>query len=127
MMARMSEDAWWKPHRDREAAFDRIVEPAHKRLAARLAAALDRAVWSGHFGATGIDPKHLFVYVVLPRRSDVAGLAGSPRWERFKHETELDLAAAGYPVASLPSTWLGCFSQQECDERHGGNWYHFFK
>jgi hypothetical protein len=124
----MSQDQWWTQQREREAAFDRVVTPVREEMAARLQSQLRLArVWSGHFGATGIDPKHLFVYFVLPRRDDVSNLKASTSWPLIESEMQAGLASAGFPVGDLRSSWLGCFSQQECDEEAAGNWYHFFK
>lgn len=118
----------WEQIRSRERAFDRIVEPARKRMEASVRSALSGAkVWSGHFGATGIDPKHLFVYFVLPTRADVDALTISPSWPAIAGELRQKLELAGYPVSSLGENWIRVFSQQACDEEVGGNWYHFFK
>jgi hypothetical protein len=112
----------------RERAWDNIVEPARKSMEARVSVASNGVrVWSGHFGATGIDPKYLFAYFVLPTRADVDALAASAEWPPIVDELQHKLAAAGYPVSSLGERWIGLFSQQACDEEAAGNWYHFFK
>ena len=118
----------WEQIRSRERAFDNIVEPARKSMEASVCSASSGAkVWSGHFGATGIDAKHLFVYFVLPTRADVDALTISASWPVIAGELRQKLELAGYPVSSLGENWLGVFSQQACDEEVGGNWYHFFK
>jgi hypothetical protein len=124
----MSQDQWWEQQREREADFDKVVTPVREAMAGRLQDQLRLSrIWSGHFGATGIDPKHLFAYFVLPRRDDVVDLKASTSWSLVEREMQSGLASAGYPVATLESSWLGCFSQQECDEEAAGNWYHFLK
>ena len=37
------------------------------------------------------------------------------------------MGAAGYPVDALQGDWLGLYSEEECQEQAGGNWYYFFK
>ncbi|MFV8580545.1 DUF6881 domain-containing protein, partial [Ralstonia pseudosolanacearum] len=118
----------WERTRSREHGFDSIVEPARKDVEASVRSASNGTkVWSGHFGATGIDPKHLFIYFVLPTRADVDALTASPSWPAIVGELRHKLELAGYPVSSLGENWIGLFSQQACDEEVGGNWYHFFK
>jgi hypothetical protein len=118
----------WEEMRGKEREFDLIVEPARKSMEARVCSASDGCkVWSGHFGATGIDPKHLFAYFVLPTRADVDALAASSEWQVIVDEFRRSLEVRGYPVTLLKECWIGLFSQQACDEEAGGNWYHFFK
>lgn len=81
----------------------------------------------GSFGAIGIDPKHLVIYVIVPRRSDVHRLQKSGLAKEIRERLLAELKAENYPLASLRSDVLGFYSQEECDEEAGGNWYHFFK
>lgn len=113
---------------EKEAALSAIVKPVLGQLEPMLSDALGGArVWSGHYGATGIDPVHLVVYVVVPRRADVSVLEDSGAWDRYCHRLREALGQGGYPVQSLPDRFTLLTSQQACDEEAGGNWYHFFK
>ena len=90
-----------------------------------MAAASNGAkVWSGHFGATGIDAKHLFVHFCPTNTSRCWCPDCLTKLARYRRGA---LELAGYPVSSLGQNWIGLFSQQACDEEVGGNWYHFFK
>jgi len=114
--------------RRREREFSRIVEAAAKPIEADIAAVTGvQKVWCGHFGATGIDPKHLFIYFVLPARDHVAQLRMSAVWDSIKAQLRQRLDDYGYPVAALQEHWVDLFSQEECDDVADGNWYHFFK
>ena len=114
--------------RIREAEFDAIIDPAVKAVAqdiSLLSGGLK--VWGSHHGATGVDPKHLFVYFILPTRTDVHDLKESGKIQVVRSSLLAKLQESGYPVGALKSDWLEFFSEQECKEEANGNWYHFFK
>jgi hypothetical protein len=124
----MSNNEWWAATRAREQQFDAIVRPAVSATEIAIAEATNAAkVWGSHFGATGIDPKHLVVYFVLPTRAEVQRFKESEAWASIKANLLSILNAAGYPTSTLQEHWVGLFSEQECREEANGNWYHFFK
>lgn len=114
--------------RKREEEFDRIIEPAVQTTTKEMGLLLgDLKVWGGHFGATGIDPKYLFVYLVLPTRNDVINFKESGQFVVARLSLFNKLEAGGYPVSTLQENWINVFSEQECQEEANGNWYYFFK
>jgi hypothetical protein len=124
----MNDRSIWKEIDARERQLTLIVEPARKSFEGDVARAAGAAsAWSGHFGATGIDPRHLLVYFVVPTRSQVDAVLDSDAWTRIRSGFLARLAADGFPVDSLDAGSIRIFSQQACDEEHQGNWYHFFK
>jgi hypothetical protein len=124
----MSTDEWYRAISAREAKFDEMIRPAIKSAEGAIAAATNAVkVWGDHFGATGIDPKHLFVYFVLPTKKEVARFRQSPSWVSIKCALRTDLSIAGYPVSALRDAWVELYSEQQCQEVANGNWYHFFK
>ena len=119
----------WKLHKAREEAFDVKVKAALDDIKpVAIEATGIQKIWFSHFGATGIDPKHLFIFAILPKRSDVDACKASNGWKRIQEALFERLRAHGYPVESLDEN-QACllFSQQECDEEANGNWYYFFK
>ena len=123
-----SEYTWWEQSRAREAAFDEIIQPVRAKAAEMIERELGLSrVWGGHFGATGIHPRHLAAHLIVPMRADVDRLKASPLWDRIRDRLRADLQAGGHPVEALQGAWLECFSEQQCDEEADGNWYYFFK
>ncbi len=124
----MSNEAMWASFKAKEDAFDRLIVPAMKLTEVEISKTTNIAkVWGSHFGATGIDPQHLFIYFVLPTRVDVMYLKESSGWIDIKFNLLKQLELNGYPVSALREGWLGLFSEQECKEETNGNWYYFFK
>lgn len=118
----------WEQQREREAAFDKVVLPVREAMAVEISSEFGVGnVWSGHFGATGIDPKNLFAYFVVPTRDDVRRIRTSPWWAVHRQAFLERLTAAGYPTIVVSRETPGLFSEQECKEEADGNWYHFFK
>jgi hypothetical protein len=118
----------WQQQCEREAAYDKIIDSVRQDLAKQIATNFQISkVWSGHFGATGIDPKHLFAYFVVPLRSDVRLIKESPRWAAYRQQFLELIVAAGYPTSIINPEAPGLFSDQECEEEAAGNWHHFFK
>ncbi|WP_143707368.1 hypothetical protein [Uliginosibacterium sp. TH139] len=114
--------------RRKEAEFDSLIDPVVKNIAKEMSLLSGGLkVWGSHFGATGIDPKHLFVYFVLPTRADVISLTEAGKFKIVRSSLLTKLEECGYPVAALQDDWLGVFSEQECKEEANGNWYYFFK
>jgi hypothetical protein len=119
---------WWKPIKAREEALSSKVVAALadiKPLAIEVTSS--QKVWFSHFGATGIDPKHLVIFGVLPTRAEVGGCINSGGWKRIQDAILQRLRAHDYPVESLGEERALLFSQEECDEEAKGNWYYFFK
>jgi hypothetical protein len=124
----MNNDAYWAKFKAKEAAFDTMIKPATEKAQFQIARATEVAkVWGSHFGATGIDPKHLFIYFVLPTRKDVANFRQTINWVEIKSSLMRDLETNGFPVEVLQDDWVEIFSEQQCKEEANGNWYHFFK
>jgi hypothetical protein len=124
----MGSEDWWKPQRAREEALSVNIKAALadvKPLAMEVTAC--PSLWFSHFGATGIDPKYLVVFGVLPARADVDACLASGGWKRVQEAIFQSMRAHGYPVESLGEERALLFSQQACDEEAKGNWYYFFK
>jgi hypothetical protein len=119
---------WWKPIKAREEALSAKVVAALaevKPLAVEVTSS--QKFWFSHFGATGIDPKHLVIFGVLPTRAEVEACISSGGWKDVQEAILLRLCAHSYPVESLGEKRALLFSQEECDEEAKGNWYYFFK
>lgn len=114
--------------RRKEAEFDSLIDPVVKTIAKDMSLVSGGLkVWGSHFGATGIDPKHLFVYFVFPTRADVISFKEAGKIEVVRSSLFTKLKENGFPVSALQDDWLGVFSEQECKEEANGNWYYFFK
>lgn len=123
----MSREAFWSALKNTAVPFEGVVVPATQTAEREIALATRASrVWGSHFGATGIHPRFLFIYFVLPTREEVCRFRVSTTWAGIKERLRANLDANGYPISALQEDWVGLYSEQECKERSGGSWYHFF-
>ncbi|MDH5204274.1 MAG: hypothetical protein OEY75_00995 [Hylemonella sp.] len=123
----MSSEAFWAALKSTAVPFEGVVVPATQAAEREIALATRASrVWGSHFGATGIHPRFLFIYFVLPTREEVCRFRVSTAWTEIKERLRVNLEVNGYPISVLQENWVDLFSEQECKEKSDGSWYHFF-
>ena len=107
--------------------WDRIVDAATDAV---VRSSKDRgpAIESHlHYGAMGIDPKHLAIWYIYRTDEDLAAARSGGDEASLIALTRAELARLGFPQAALQEIHVGCESRETIEREAGGNPYQFFK
>ena len=111
----------------RQRRWDTVVGKAISKVAADARKAGVKLHTQLHYGAMGIDPKHLAIWFIAPSDADLQAFNTAGICRDLEAATQKELRSAGYPEEALVLIYIGCESHESIMRETGGDYFHYFK
>jgi hypothetical protein len=114
--------------RDKRQKFlEAIVEPAMERVLNSISSKNPRVTKTFFYGAMGIDPKHLVTWYIFSKDKDLEEAKQNGLTKEISEKMRVELFQGGYPAEVLQKIFVDFTSEEDVQNKTGGNYYHYFK
>ncbi len=97
------------------------IEQAIQALASQMTT---EVVWTTHYGANDIHPKHLVYWICVESEQERQKLSTN---QQLKNDLRALLVTHNYPIEGRAGVRIGFESQEAVDRDSGGNWRHHWQ
>lgn len=111
----------------RQRRWDDVVAKAIVTVAAHARKSGVNLYTQLHYGAMGIDPKHLAIWYIAPTDAELQTFKTTGICRDLNAATKKELSSAGYPEEALATIHIGCESHESIMRETGGDYFHYFK
>jgi hypothetical protein len=112
---------------ERQKILEPIVQFAMKRVLNSISSKSPKVVEHLFYGALGIDPKHLSAWYIFSKDSELEEAKRDGLTTDISTLTRTELQNGGYPSEALPKIYVSFTSQEDIQNKTGGNYYLYFK